>query len=171
MKTFTDTAGRTWEAAITVATVKAVRAKFGIDLMNAKTTLRHIADDPIAFCDVLFACLKGPEGVSADDFIASLSGDALEAATDAFLEAYADFFPKGRREILRKLLARGREVEERENARAQREMEKLLAEAIPWDMSTPSPAASASPRTDSPSGNSPGCTGEDAPGSGKPPPA
>jgi hypothetical protein len=66
-------------------------------------------DDPCLLCDILF-CLVKPEadakGITDEDFGRALAGDALGAATDALLGEIADFFPKGRREILQRILAK-----------------------------------------------------------------
>ena len=62
------------------------------------------------------ACVRHPllpgqarsrrQEISDEDFGQALAGDALGAATDALLPEIADFFPKGRREVMQRMLAK-----------------------------------------------------------------
>jgi hypothetical protein len=113
MKTFADNAGRTWAIAVNVATIKHVKDLLQVNLLEIADQkgrlLEQIVDDPVLLCDILF-CLVKPEadakGVTDEDFGRSLAGDVLGSATDALLSEIADFFPKGRREILKRILAK-----------------------------------------------------------------
>ena len=107
MKTFNDTAGRTWTIAINVDTLKRIRALVNVNLLEVieGTLIEKLIADPILLCDVLFAAVK-PEadvkGVSEVDFGKALAGDAIELATTALLEELVDFFPEARRRVLQK---------------------------------------------------------------------
>jgi hypothetical protein len=113
MKTFADNAVRTWAIAVNVATIKRVKDLLQVNLLEIADPkgklLEKIVDDPVLLCDILF-CLIKPEadakGISDEDFGRSLAGDVLGAATDALLAEIADFFPKGRREIMQRILAK-----------------------------------------------------------------
>lgn len=80
-RSFTDTAGRTWPVAITVADLKRVRQLAGIEL--GKLTLQGLAElvaDPATFADVIYVLVKDQAdrlGVSDEQFGRSLSGDGL----------------------------------------------------------------------------------------------
>ncbi len=109
MRTFSDATGRSWSVAITVDTIKRVRALVQVDLLEAVsgTLLERLASDPILLCDVLFAAVK-PEAdlrqVSDADFGRAMAGDAIEQATRALLEDLVDFFPQPKRRVLSKAL-------------------------------------------------------------------
>ena len=118
MKTFTDNAGRTWTVAIHVAAVKRVRGLLGIDIYglvdDSFAALTKLLADPVALVDLLY-CLCQEEAsarqVSDEDFGRAMGGDAIERATDAFLEELIDFFPDARvRASLRKVIEAGRKV-------------------------------------------------------------
>jgi hypothetical protein len=46
------------------------------------------------------------QSVGDEEFGRAMGGDAIDAAADALLEELINFFPKGRREVLRKALAK-----------------------------------------------------------------
>lgn len=118
MKQFTDNAGRAWAVAINVDAIKRVKGSIGVDLLRAVEgkLIEELTDDPITLCNVLFVlCKEQAEklGVSDEDFGKALGGDALEMATTALLDDLVDFFPKGKRQVLAKALAKVRAIQER----------------------------------------------------------
>lgn len=116
MKTFTDNANRTWTIAINVATIKAVKGILGVDLLSVVDgqLLERLGNDPVMLGDMLYVLCKqqaDAQGVSDEQFGAALAGDAIEAATNAFLQELVDFFPTAKRAILSKLLGKLRTLE------------------------------------------------------------
>ena len=116
--TFSDQAGRRWRIKISVATVRALRCKFDIDLLKILDRQHNpfaaLADDPLALCDVLWFLLSdqaSEAGVAELDWLDSMAGDALSAAAYALMEATIDFFPQHRRTPLRAMLAKMRTAE------------------------------------------------------------
>jgi hypothetical protein len=111
MKTFADNAARTWAITVNVAAVKRVRELLGVNILEIADQkgklLERLVEDPCVLCDVLW-CLVKPEaeakGISDEEFGRALGGDALDQATDALLTEIADFFPKSRREVLRRIV-------------------------------------------------------------------
>ena len=119
MAEFRDNEGRTWLVQVTTTTLKRVKSLLNMDLgkMAVDGSLyKVLADDPILLCDLLYAICK-PEAderkLSDEDFGRGLAGDAIDAATTALMEGLIDFFPKGRRELHRKALAKFRTLEAR----------------------------------------------------------
>ena len=108
MHDFKDNADRTWRLEITIHTVKDLRATLGLDLLDMGGDLLAVmVDDPIALCDMLYVVCRDQaekDGVSDEDFGRGLRGEAIDAATVAFLEELTDFFPSRRRQILRAAL-------------------------------------------------------------------
>lgn len=165
MKTFRDNAGREWLVEVNGTTAKRVRGLLGVNLFalvdDGFAGLGRLLADPIDFLDVLYVLCK-PEadarGISDEDFGRAMGGDALGAASDAFLAEYTDFFPDRRkREALRKVLSKGREVGEILLARAEAELDALDVASLATrsnGSSTASPASSASTPDPSPSASS-----------------
>jgi hypothetical protein len=158
MKTFADNAGRTWTVAVNVDAVKRVRSLCSVNLMEIVEgdLLGRLANDPVLLCDVLFAVCK-PEadtkGISDEDFGRAMGGDAIEAATAAFLEEMVGFFPSPRRAVLQKALDRLRALE----ARALRAVETRLDDPRLLErIETELAGAGAAAAAETPSGGSSG---------------
>ena len=116
MKTFVDTNGKTWTVNINVATIQRVKDLLGVNLMEAITgdLITKLEDDVILFVDVLYCvCKQEAEANNITDvkFGESLAGDALEAATEAFLTDLIDFFPAAKRQIFRKAWSKQKQAE------------------------------------------------------------
>ena len=60
MKSFTDNAGRKWRVAVTVDTIKRVKALRDVDLLEAVEgkLLDRLIGDPVLLCDILFIVCK-----------------------------------------------------------------------------------------------------------------
>ena len=111
MKTFKDNADRTWTVIVNVDAIKRVRSLLDVDLMEAVEgrLLERLVSDPVLLCDVIYCVCKidaDVKGISDEDFGRAMAGDAIELATTALLEELVDFFPQGKRELLRKALAK-----------------------------------------------------------------
>ena len=111
MKTFKDNADRTWTVTVNVDSIKRVRSLLNIDLMEAVEgkLIERLIGDPILLCDVIYCVCKedaDAKGITDEEFGRSMAGDAIELATTALLEQLVDFFPQGKRQLLRKALAK-----------------------------------------------------------------
>lgn len=132
MRIFKDENGQPWKIAINIGTVKAVRALTGVDLVDIKdgTLFNELGTDPVKLGDVLWVlCMDEAKERGVDElaFAKALAGDALAAASDAMLEELIDFFPRPQRELLRKALNKGREVQERTVRKAGEDLDAALA--------------------------------------------
>ena len=151
MKTFTDSAGRTWTVTINVDAIKRVKGLAGVNLLDALDgkLLEKLASDPVLLCDILFALCKpqaDAQGVTDEDFGRGMAGDVIDAATSAFLEELCGFFPKGRRELLAKALGKLKHLESIALAAAAEkldgpELENRLRELMSGALSGNSPAS------------------------------
>lgn len=142
MRQFKDEQGRPWTITINIGTVKKVRSLAKVDLLDLRegNLFNDLAADPIKLGDVLWVlCEDDAKAASISElqFAAALAGDALDAATNALLEEIVDFFPKPQREVLRKALVKGREVQERQMARAMKELEEAIAN---WEPESGAPS-------------------------------
>lgn len=176
MKIFKDASGREWPVVIDIGIVKRVRDLCGVDLMNAiadsgKLLLR-LDSDPVLLCDVLYAVCRDQaqeRKISDVDFGRAMIGDAIDRATDAFLEELASFFPARKRAVLQKAiekaihyadLAAERALEALDDPETDRRVEKAIAEAFRQT----SPTLTAIPAQQA-AGSIPGASSIPAPGS------
>lgn len=169
MQIFKDRDGREWQVVLNVFQMKRVRAALGIDLVNVielekdgqvkVDMIDRIANDPCLLVDILWVLVQEqakPLNVTDEQFGTALAGDAIEAATKAFLDELVDFFPGARRLFLKKAveLARkfgGEANEVLEKALEDPELESRVRESM--NSSTSSPESSASTPDLSPSGS------------------
>jgi len=147
VKTFQDSAGRTWSVSIHIDAVKRVRDLVGVDLLEAVggKLLDKLTTDPVLLCDVLFALCKeeaDTRGVTDVEFGKGLAGDAIDGATTAFLEELVSFFPKGRRGVLAKVIKKlgmvqSRVIEAAETRLDSPELEAEIEQAITQTLDLP----------------------------------
>ena len=117
MATFKDSAGREWELTINVPVMKRVQARTGYHLGKLLNDdcklLGEITGDPVEFVNVLYAMCESQckvAGVSDEQFGESMAGDAMDAASNAFLKAIEDFCPSRTRPLIAALRTKGQEV-------------------------------------------------------------
>ncbi len=106
MSSFKDTNGRSWPVRITVATIRRIKDLTGLELgsLSNSQALADISGDYLRLSRVLYAIVK-PDAdavkITEDQFLDALSGDCLEQASSAFVEALADFFPGAQGRLIR----------------------------------------------------------------------
>ncbi len=155
VKQFTDSNGRDWSISITISQVKKLRDRCDVDLVadNLGETLQQLGSDPVALCDCIYNLCEDQiekAGLSPEQFGEALAGDSIDAATDAFLDALVEFTPKKKRAILRGVLNKLHQAEDRAISAAMtylesNEFESELKSALEFGpKSTDSPALSAS---------------------------
>lgn len=132
MKTFKDTAGRTWSLSLTIGSAKKIRDLLEIDLFgdDISTIVTDLASDPVRLAGVLWVLVAdeaAAKDISEDDFFGAFSGDVIEAVTDLFLEELVQLYPEKKRIILHKILEKIRSAELRilEQAQAMVESDRL----------------------------------------------
>lgn len=111
---FRDNAGRVWNAAIDINTVKRVRQLTGVDIVDGIKVIEDAASDPVLLCDVLYAICKpqaDAASVSDEDFGAALVGNTIADAAEALVQSIIDFFPEAKRGMLRAVLEKSRTIE------------------------------------------------------------
>ncbi len=99
MKTFTDTAGRTWTLSLTIDAAKRVKGLLDVNLLELEAgdppLLTKIGTDVILLCDVIFALVKpqaDANDVTDEQFAAALGGETILAAQTALYEELVGFF-------------------------------------------------------------------------------
>ena len=107
MQNFKDRDGREWQVVLNVYQMKRVRAALGVDLINVieldkdgqvrVDMIDKIANDPCLLVDIHWVLVQDQArtlNVTDEQFGTALAGDAIEAATKAFLDELVDFFSK-----------------------------------------------------------------------------
>ena len=163
MKTFTDTAGRSWNVEVNVAAIKRVRGLTQVNLLEIieGTLIEKLVRDPVLLCDVIYAICK-PQAderqppVTDEEFGRAMAGDAIEHATAALLEELVSFCPSPRDrknlgrvlEATRKVMDKARDVVEAklDSGALEKAAEEALAQLdeMPNDSSGNAPASPAS---------------------------
>lgn len=154
MPVFKDAGGREWVVSIDVNALRRVRDRLGLNLTDlvGGETLDRVTKDPVLLVDILYVLCESAAkaaDVDAEAFASELRGDALDAAVTAMLESLADFFPSRRGRLLRQIIERGRRIEDRLLAEAERktangEVDPETARETSGQPSGDSPASPAS---------------------------
>jgi hypothetical protein len=152
MKTFTDTAGRTWTISLNLGTALQVKDALGIDLLQPEAgdppLLTRLGTDELLLGEVLCALLGSQfeaHQVSAADVRASFDGQTLLAAQKAFYEELVDFFrQRGRADRARAVETQATMIEKAVAAIETRIEGLDIDAAIAGAMSGSSPEPSAS---------------------------
>lgn len=98
MAVFTDRNKHQLTVNLTVGAIRKVRSETGIDLGSSLTDEKALASLMFGSPDRLVSILYVLTGSTADpdEFADAFDGPTLERATDALLQAIADFFPRSR---------------------------------------------------------------------------
>jgi len=117
MRTFQDSAGRTWTIAVTVDAVKRVRDLLKEDLLDIERVFPRLLLDPILLCDVVYCVVKpqaDAERITDVDFARAMAGDVIAHAKAALVEELVDFFPEpSQRQTLRLAIEKYGQLTER----------------------------------------------------------
>jgi hypothetical protein len=99
------TGTKEWQVTLDAPTIRSVRKECELNLAALDGAAFDALDkDPCLLVDVLWViCRSQANGMSDADFGRSLVGDAIADATKALTDAWLDFFPAGKRSLLRSL--------------------------------------------------------------------
>lgn len=119
MQTFKDNAGRSWTLALTIGSVKRVRALLDVNLMNLEAgdppLLTRLGTDVMLLVDVIFALLKpqaDAQEITDEQWAEAMGGDAILAAQKAFYDELSDFTRRrGRTDTTKAIQAQLRMIE------------------------------------------------------------
>jgi len=131
MKTFRDTEGREWAITIDVNSLKRVMKApieyFGeplkVNLLALvepdSDLLKKVIEYPPLVCDIAYVLCKpqcDEKHITDEEFGRAMGGDVLEHVLDLIIEETVDFFPLGRRKVLKRVLAKSRTFAEKAKA-------------------------------------------------------
>lgn len=154
MQTFADKDGLNWTISVTIGTIRSIKQALGYDLMPGPTAgdqLSRLAYDYEALVNAIYLCCKRQaDERSIDDqaFGELFDGQALDAACEAFMEAYQSFCPALIRQGLIKTRAAQKKAETLALSHVERrlsddQIQKMVEKAIDGALSSSSPATSA----------------------------
>lgn len=152
MQSFKDASGRTWDLKIDVAAIQRVHRLCGVDLTDRGALTEALQSGPVLLHVIYVLCKPEADrlGIDEDGFGAGLdSGDVVEQATDAFVEALVNFTRSRDRPVLTRILEKVRARQEQasadlENRLASGEIDRMIDQALSGTSSDAAPAASAS---------------------------
>jgi len=120
VRTFRDTEGREWVLALTLGSLRRIKASAGLDMLDlgqwdkeASNPFLRLSRDAVTLADTLCALCQTQmveRGISEERFAESLGGQSIDDALIALVEEWSDFFRQGRREMESMLLRRALEV-------------------------------------------------------------
>lgn len=113
MKSFTDRQGRSWTIEINYTSLRRVHALTGINLTRIvdpqANVMEQLTGDPFILFDCLVAILQpqlDAKEVTAEQFGEALDEESGDKASMALIEAIIDFFPEGKRMLLKRALTK-----------------------------------------------------------------
>lgn len=116
MSSFKDSRGRDWAIFISASTIKRVRTAIGFDLQNLMGPSEEwsaIDEDAVKCCEVIAEVIRPALDVAAvpvDTFLEAMSGDAIDNAREALLDAVEACAPPVKRAAMKEFRAKYREV-------------------------------------------------------------
>ena len=110
MQTFKDAEGREWIVELNVRAIREIKARTGVNLselmsldFDSANSVSEALMDTMTVADMLWVVCESQRTISKEDFESAIKGDVVEAAESALMESVIEWFPKRKREVLRKL--------------------------------------------------------------------
>lgn len=110
MQTFKDAEGREWIVELNVRAIREIKARTGVNLselmsldFDSANSVSEALMDTMTVSDMLWVVCESQRTISKEDFESAIKGDVVEAAESALMESVIEWFPKRKREVLRKL--------------------------------------------------------------------
>ena len=110
MQTFKDAEGREWIVELHVRAIREIKARTGVNLselmaldFDSANSVSEALMDTMTVADMLWVVCESQRTISKEDFESAIKGDVVEAAESALMESVIEWFPKRKREVLRKL--------------------------------------------------------------------
>ena len=103
---YRDAKGRDWELVVNVSTLERCRDAGGYDPLRLvhEGEMHRLVLDPVLLASLAWHCVEAEaktRGVPRGDFVDAVRGDAIERLLDAWIEAFASFFPSRKAAVIR----------------------------------------------------------------------
>lgn len=113
MATWKDKNGKDWNCEITIKTLKQIKQRLGIDLLEPQESIKKLIADKYLLCNVLYLAHEDickQLNITDEDFGGLLVGDTIDDATKALIDSLISFFPVQQREMLAKITNKREQV-------------------------------------------------------------
>ena len=113
MATWKDKNGKDWNCEITIKTLKQIKQRLGIDLLEPQESIKKLIADKYLLCNVLYLAHEDickQLNITDEDFGGLLVGDTIDDATKALIDSLICFFPVQQREMLAKITNKREQV-------------------------------------------------------------
>lgn len=103
---YRDAKGRDWELVVTVSTLERCRDAGGYDPLRLvhDGEMHRLVLDPVLLASLAWHCVEAEaktRGVGRQEFVDAVRGDAIDALLDAWVDAFASFFPSRKAAVIR----------------------------------------------------------------------
>lgn len=134
MPAFKTNDGKEWVVTIDAPKIRDVRTERGIDLgaVDFGPVAQKLGNDPVELVETLWILCRAQANtlsVTAEQFGQSLTGDAIDHASDALIRARADFSPTRMRSLILKQQEMSNRIREQAATMAAQRMDDPTVEA------------------------------------------
>lgn len=128
MQKFKDSEGREWSVVLSGWQMRKVHERLAHKCRDPQSVLAA-ADDQALLCDILCVLCDDEikqRGLTDKQFMESLSGDALDDATEAYMNESIPFVPRQFRTILASCLTKAKEAQEKATEELTNSMDQMI---------------------------------------------
>ena len=89
---FKDATGERWHVPVTVGTLMSIKDELELNLLDESDKMPQDVEGVLS---IIWLCVKSQakdKGLSLDDFAELLDGESINAACEAWMQGYVDFF-------------------------------------------------------------------------------
>lgn len=155
---FEDDLGRKWLVALTTQSAKRVKASVKVvdlngveipfDLIDSsliQITMQVLRSKYLTVAETMWALVSpqcNEKGITEDQFLEGMIGDALDRATTCIEDELVNFFPSGLRTVAAKMFRKSEELREQAYKDAEKEVDSLKIAELSGKESTKQQALS-----------------------------
>ena len=114
MASFKDANGDRWHVPVTVGTLMSIKDELELNLLDEPDKMPQ---DVEGILSIIWVCVRAQakdKGLSLDDFAELLDGESINAACEAWMQGYVDFFchlQPARGQALKAIWLKGKEMQ------------------------------------------------------------
>lgn len=100
---FKDANDFEWVISFNIFKARKIKEKTGLDLLKVEDVLEKASEDMYGLCEAVWISIEEQataKGITEQDFYNSLSGESIEAMSNAFIEALVFFSPNQNTKIV-----------------------------------------------------------------------
>ena len=131
MSKFQDNKDRNWIIDIRVSTARKVLKETGVDLLDI-SSYETVFSSTLSLIEILLVLTKEQRherGITEEDFVDSLAGDAAVEAVGVLIDGVVEMFPEEQKKMLKIIVQHLRESHKRQSEAMSRALGKLSGNA------------------------------------------